>query len=305
MTAVRWTSADVREGALAFGGLETWYRVAGRLDGDRVPLVVLHGGPGGTSDYLDPLLALSERGRPVVQYDQVGNGRSSHLRDRDASSLTIELFLAQLDGLLAHLGLEHGYHLLGHSWGGMLAAEHGLLRPPGLRSLVLASTPASIDEFVAATRRLRAQLPDGVDGALRRLEATGVTDGPEYEVAAHAFYAQHVCRLADWPEELTRSFAQVAADPTVYLAMNGPSEFDVTGSIAGWSLIERAAGLVVPTLLASGRHDEVAPEAVRPLADALPDARWRVFEGSSHVPHMEEPAEFLAVVRRFLDDHEG
>lgn len=285
--AVAWTSAQVGEGMVAFGDLTTWYRVAGELAAERLPLVLLHGGPGGTSDYLEPLLALGDRGVPVVQYDQVGNGRSSHLNGVDPSQLTIELFLAQLDGLLEALGIQDGYHLLGHSWGGMVAAEHGLTRPRGLRSLVLASTPGSIELYSAGTRRLRDEHGDA---------------GPDAE---QAFYARHVCRLPEWPEELTRSFAQVEADPTVYHAMNGPNEYEVTGSIAGWSLLERASNLATPTLLASGRYDEVVPEAVAPLAEAIRDARWHVFEHSSHVAHMEEPDEFLAVVDAFLAAHEA
>ncbi|MHB8506233.1 MAG: alpha/beta fold hydrolase, partial [Acidimicrobiales bacterium] len=109
----------VREGTVGSVAGETWYRVAGEL-GPAVPLVALHGGPGATHDYLLALSALAERGRPVVLYDQLGNGRSTHRPDRGADFWTVELFLDELDVVLAALGIDGAYHLLGQSWGGML-----------------------------------------------------------------------------------------------------------------------------------------------------------------------------------------
>src|SRR6266480_1315039 len=123
---------------------ETWYRIEGDLlpdDPDApAPLVTLHGGPGATHDYLLSLTDLAEDGRSVVFYDQTGNGKSTHFPDRGAEYYTVDLFVRELANLIEHLGIADRYHVLGQSWGGMLAQEHAITRPPGLRSVVLSNT---------------------------------------------------------------------------------------------------------------------------------------------------------------------
>jgi L-proline amide hydrolase len=287
------------EGTVPFLEHQTWYRVTGEF-GDHVPLVVLHGGPGATHDYLLRVAALADTGRAVVHYDQVGNGRSTHLPDAAPEFWTVELFLAELDNLLAALGIADRYALLGQSWGGMLAAEHAVRSPAGLRGLVIADSPASMALWSAAADALRAELPPEVDETLRRHEAAGTTDTDQYADAVRVFYDRHVCRVP-WPPEVSATFDALDEDPTVYHTMNGPSEFHVIGSLRDWSIVDRLGAIDVPTLLISGRHDEATPETVQPFYDGIPDVRWEVFDESSHMPQVEETERFLATVGGFLD----
>ncbi|WP_278387598.1 proline iminopeptidase-family hydrolase [Pseudomonas oryzihabitans] len=294
---------QVQEGYADFHGHQTWYRVTGELASGRLPLVVAHGGPGCTHDYVDSFKDLAERGWPVVHYDQLGNGRSTHLRGIDPGFWTVALFLDELDNLLRHLGIRQ-YVLLGQSWGGMLAAEHGVRQPEGLRGLVIANSPASMALWREAAAGLRAELPAEVQATLERHEAAGTTDSPEYRAASEVFYARHVCRVQPMPAEVARTFAAIDADPTVYHAMNGPTEFHVIGSLRDWSVIERLERIQVPTLLISGRHDEATPACVEPFDRLIPDARWRIFENSSHMPHVEEREACMATVAIFLAELE-
>jgi len=293
-----------KEGHAEFNGYRTWYRVVGDLGSGKLPLVTLHGGPGGTHDYLEPYSRLAAEGRAVIFYDQLGAGRSTHLREKGADFWTVELFLAELDNLLRHLGIEKGYHLLGQSWGGMLGAEHGVRRPAGLRSLVISDSPASMVLWVREADRLREALPPEVQQALLRHEAAGTTDSPEYATAVRVFYDRHLCRLDPWPESLNRSFQYMQEDPTVYHTMNGPSEFHVIGSLKTWSIIDRLDRIQAPVLLISGRHDEATPATVQPYADRIPDVRWTIFEESSHLPHLEEGEACLKLVADFLAANE-
>lgn len=294
---------QVQEGYADFHGHQTWYRVTGELASGRLPLVVAHGGPGCTHDYVDSFKDLAEHGWPVVHYDQLGNGRSTHLRGIDPGFWTVALFLDELGNLLRHLGIGQ-YVLLGQSWGGMLAAEHGVRQPAGLRGLVIANSPASMALWRAAAAGLRAELPSAVQATLERHEAAGTTDSPEYRAASEVFYARHVCRVQPLPAEVARTFAAIDADPTVYHAMNGPTEFHVIGSLRDWSVIERLARIQVPTLLISGRHDEATPACVEPFDRLIPDVRWRIFENSSHMPHVEEREACMATVAIFLAEVE-
>jgi L-proline amide hydrolase len=297
----------VSDGYADFRGNQTWYRVTGSLDAGRdngkAPLVVLHGGPGCTHDYLDSLTGLAAAGRPVVHYDQLGNGRSTHLRDKGADFWTVELFVEELDNLITHLGIADGYHVMGQSWGGMLGAEHAVTGPEGLRSLVIADSPASMELWLAAANRLREQLPEDVQATLLRHEEAGTTDSEEYAEATRVFYDRHVCRIP-WPDEVARTFAAMDEDPTVYHTMNGPSEFHVVGPLKDWSIIDRLHRVAVPTFLISGRYDEATPEVVQPYADGIADVRWQIFENSSHMPHVEEKDAVLAAVAAFIDSRD-
>ncbi|MEJ8641978.1 alpha/beta fold hydrolase [Streptomyces sp. MS1.HAVA.3] len=153
------TVAPSAKGRVPFGEYRTWYRITGTPGGERPAVVVLHGGPGSTHDYLLSLAALADEGWPVVHYDQLGSGGSTRLPDRGADFWTVELFEAELDNLLRELGVADDYVLLGQSWGGMLAARHAARRPAGLRGLIIANSPASYLLWREEMEVLRAALP--------------------------------------------------------------------------------------------------------------------------------------------------
>lgn len=203
---------------------QTWYRIYGDLKtSKRPPLVVLHGGPGIPSDYLWPLSTLTEKyGVPVVVYDQIGNGRSTHLRDRsgDTKFWTEELFRNELDNLLSKLGInEKQYDILGHSWGGMLGSAFATYKPKNLRRLVIYSSPASMDDWIKSANRLRAELPQDVQNILTREEKAGRVTSKEYLAATNVYYERHLCRVLPFPTELQMSLKWIEEDPTVYMTM--------------------------------------------------------------------------------------
>jgi len=181
----------------------------------------------------------------------------------------------------------------------MLAMEHALDHPAGLRALVVADSPASIPLWVAEANRLRADLPPDVHATLTRHEAAGTTDDPAYEAAVMVFYERHLCRVP-FPDCVQRTFAQLAEDPTVYHTMNGPSEFHVVGSLKTWDITDRLHEITTPTLLVSGRHDEATPLIVGQIHERIAGSEWALFEESSHMPHVEETDAFLERVDAFL-----
>jgi len=258
------------------------------------------GGPGCTHDYVDACRDSANTGRAVIHYDQIGNGRSTHLPSKPVEFWQPSLFLAELENLLSYLCIENNYALLGQSWGGMLGAEHAVRQPSGLKALIIANSPASMALWLQAAARLRSELPADVQATLLAHEITGTIDSAEYKAASQVFYQRHVCRLDPWPEEVLRTFAAMDADPTVYHAMNGPTEFHVIGSMKDWTIVDRLPCINVPVLLISGRYDEAAPEVVQPFADLIPKVEWVIFENSSHMPHVEEREACMACVVRFL-----
>jgi L-proline amide hydrolase len=292
-------------GSLSFRGWQTWYRITGDLEAaSKTPVVVLHGGPGATHNYTLRMARLSEQGWPVIHYDQLGAGLSTHLPGEGADFWTVDLFLDELDNLLDGLGVGGNYHLIGQSWGGMLGAEHAIRKPAGLRSFVIADSPASMDLWVSEANRLRESLPREVQEVLLKHEEAGTTDSSEYAEAEKVFYDRHVCRVVPNPPEVAQSFANIAEDPTVYHTMNGPSEFHVIGTLRDWTVVDRVRDIAAPTLLVSGAYDEATPATMQPFMDGIPDVRWEMFPQSSHMPHVEEEERFLTVVGGFLHEHE-
>ncbi|MGB2874301.1 MAG: alpha/beta fold hydrolase [Gaiellaceae bacterium] len=270
---------------LPFLDWQTWYTVVG--DGEapgRLPLLVLHGGPGSAHDALEGLGALSAQGRRVVFYDQLGSGESD--RPDDTSLWTVETFVDQLRSVREGLGLDR-IHLYGSSWGGMLALEYALTRPEGLTSLVLNSTPTSAPRWAEEAKRLYAALPPGLTE----------------EAAEKEFWLRHICRIDPEPEPLRRSREKFGAQ--VYETMWGPNEFTVTGTLKDWDVIDRLGEIRVPALITSGRYDECTPALVEPLHRGIEGSEWVIFEESAHVPYLEEPDRYLAVVGAFLDGVEA
>ncbi len=287
------------DGRMTWNGRETWYRVVGELDSGPTPVIICHGGPGAAHDYTEPIAELSRFGRGCVLYDQVGCGKSTHLPDAPAEFWSPQLFKDELAELARHLGVADRYAVVGQSWGGMLAMEHALDHPEGLRAIVVADSPASMPLWVEEANRLREDLPPDVQETLTRHETDGTTDDPAYEEAVRVYYDRHLCRVP-WPDCVQRTFALMAEDPTVYHTMNGPSEFHCIGSLKTWDITERLSEIDTPTLLVSGRYDEATPHIVQQIHERIPGAQWELFDESSHMPHVEQSDAFLARVETFL-----
>lgn len=264
-------------------------------DQNGIPLLVLHGGPGCTWDYLEPLSAL-EGGRPVIFYDQLGCGDSD--RPDDPSLWTLERYVDELVAVREALGLDR-LHILGQSWGTMLAVEYMLTRhPAGVVSLVLSAPCLSVSRWAADGRRYLQSLPEDHRQAVLRAEETGAYDDPAYGEAMNAYYRRHVCRLDPWPACLTRSFERLNTE--IYLQMWGPSEFTITGSLRDFERAERLHECAVPALFTCGEFDEAAPATTAYYHRMMPGSEIAVFEGASHEHHLEDTADYLSLVREFL-----
>lgn len=278
-------------------GYRVWYRViGGGAEQENTPLLCLHGGPGAAHDYLENLAALASVNRRVIFYDQLGCGRSD--KPVNTARWQVPRFVTELAMVRRELNLEY-VHILGQSWGGMLAIEYALTQPAGLSSLILANTTASIPLWVAEANRLRAQLPQEVNATLLQHEAAGTTDTEDYQKAMEVFYDRHVVRVKPLPDYVQRSFDQI--NNPVYLTMNGPSEFHVIGTIKNWDRTDRLAEIHIPTLILSGKYDESTPHINEILHRGIAGSEWILFENSSHLAHVEEAELYVQTVNAFLN----
>jgi proline-specific peptidase len=228
--------------------------------------------------------------RAVVVYDQVGCGHSSH---PPADELGLGVFIEELTNLREHLHLDR-MHLLGTSWGGMLAIEYALLQPRGLVGLVLSSTLTNIGSWADEARRLRDEMPERYRRVLtERQSAPDIS----LEEAEAAFDRRHICRLEDAPEIQKMKHA---SNKEVYRALWGPNEWTPTGTLSGWDVRDRLHELDVPTLVTAGRYDLCTPRILRELKEGLPHSKTVVFDASSHTPYLEEAGAYANELSRFL-----
>jgi proline iminopeptidase len=283
----------VKEGYVNVTGGKVWYEIVG--SGDAIPLIVLHGGPGFTHDYLEPLGALCKE-RPVVFYDQLGAGKSD--RPHDKSLWTVESFVKELAQLRTELGLKR-VHILGHSAGTVLLTDYALTQPQGVVSLTFSDALCSYPEWEKDAALYRRELPADTRAILDRHEASGYTDCPEYQGAMVQYYKLHVCRLPVWPDSLERSFA--GHNDEVYVTMQGTNEFTCTGNLKDWDRTARLKEIRTPSLYIAGRlGSETSVRATTICHNALPGSEMVIFEESSHMPIYEEPHKYLKVVRDFI-----
>jgi proline-specific peptidase len=285
---------------------ETWCRVVG--EGDRTPIVLLHGGPGYNSEYLRRFENFASTGRTVIRYDQIGSGRSvvadEHYRP---GVFTVELFRRELNRLREELGLDEVV-LVGQSWGVMLALEHAIEGAPGIRGLVLMSGPASMEEWTAETLRLRDQLPEDVRETLAREETAGRVGSLEFKEAYAVWERTHVLRMDEPPPWEAEGLEIFERDMRVYDLTTGGAEFPTEGTtfeLADWDIRPLLGRVSAPTLLLSGRYDEATPAVMSTLQHGIAGSQWHILEESSHSCHTEEEALTMLLVADFLARIEG
>jgi len=285
------------EGYIPVTGGKVWYRIVGT--GQGTPLLVLHGGPGYPSYYLNPLAALGTD-RPVVFYDQLGCGRSD--QPADTSLYTVEGFVQRLGEVRKALGLDK-VDIYGHSWGSMLAVSYMLTQPKGVEKLILAGPALSVPRWSHDADSLLTTLPDSIQAVIHENEAAGTTDSPAYQNAVMAFYAKYVCRMDPWSADLDSTLQGMGE--LVYSYMEGPSEFTITGTLKSFDVTKDLGRIHVPTLFIVGQHDEAVPSTAAYYQSLVPGAKLVVIPGASHLAMQEKPEEYNAALRSFLADPAG
>ena len=271
---------------------ELFYEQRGSSSG--TPLVCVHGGPGFTALYLEPLFRLAGQ-LPVVCYDQAGCGRAR--RSGARRSFSLAGFVDELEQLRRALGCE-SMHLLGHSFGGAIIGEYILAHPERVASAVFASVSIDIPRWIADGERLVSKLPLMQRMILNEGKRSGQLLSPQYQEALARYYDQHVYGVSPLPERIQQSIDQ--ADSVTYSTVWGPNELLVTGVVRDYSLTPRLGEIRCPTLFTCGRFDEATPEAHEFFASQVAGARCAVFEKSAHHPQETEEEAYIALLQEFL-----
>jgi len=282
------------------GTFEVWTRKAG--DHPTLKILLLHGGPGATHEYLLPLEEpLVGAGYEIYFYDQLG----SHLSDQpdDASLWEIPRFVDEVEQVRAGLGLERMV-LYGQSWGGVLGIEYALAHPDRLQGLVVSNMMSDVSAYNAyAEQVLMPAMDQDALAEIKRMERDGETGDPAYEaLLIEHYYVDHLLRRPpeEWPEEVTSSLGHL--NHQVYDLLNGPSELGAIGTLKHWDRSGDLAGIDVPTLVMGAQLDTMDPEHLRWMADQLPRGRYHHSPEGSHMAHIDDHDTYVAGLLAFLRD---
>jgi proline iminopeptidase len=287
------------------GDFRVWTKRVG--NNPRLKVLLLHGGPGATHEYLIPFDGfLPQEGIEYYYYDQLG----SHYSDQpDEPELwEVDRFVDEVEQVRVALGLDrHDFVLYGQSWGGALALEYALAHQEHLKGLVVSNMMASIPSYNEyAENVLMPQMDQEALAEIKRMEAEGRTDDPRYETLLREhYYGCHVCRLPleEWPEPVTRSFAHI--NPAIYVPLQGPSELGASGKLLNWDRGPDLPNIDVPTLVMGAEHDTMDPAYLRWMAEQLPQGRYHHCPDGSHLALVDDAETYFAGLVGFLRDLEA
>ncbi len=291
----------IQEGYMPYLGYQTYYRIVGECEGNKKPLLLLHGGPGSTHNYFEVFDELAEDGRAIIMYDQLGCG-NSFVENRPELWCS-KTWDEELIALRKHLGLEH-VHILGQSWGGMLLIEYLInYKPEGVQSAILSSTLPSAKLWAQEQHRQIRFLPKEMQDAIAKAEESGHFDAPEYLAANEEFMLRHCAGevTEDSPECLRRP---KKSGTEAYVHGWGPNEYVPSGSLRDFEYTDRLGEIQVPTLITNGTNDLCTPLVAKTMFDRIPNAKWELFEDSRHMPFVEEHAKYMQLMRRWMEEND-
>ena len=285
----------IREGYVnADKGVQLYYRVLGS---GSEPVVLIHGGPGLTSDYLADDLVTMARNHSLFVYDQRGIGRSTLVSD--STALAAQRYVEDLEAIRKHLGLEQ-LTLLGHSWGAAPAALYAMQYPERTRRMILVGTiPAERSGLVSAFQAMAAARDSAT---LRRMvELSRIRQAnPDDRTACREYYQLWFTPFFGNIEARKRMKGNVCAGSSESLKNKQNVDRFTFASLGSWDWLTALSGAAVPTLIIHGELDPLPIESARKWTAAMPNARLLELKGIGHFPFVEAPDAFFAAVDRFL-----
>jgi proline iminopeptidase len=291
--------AGIRMLPVMGGQYKVWTK---RLGSGPLKVLVLHGGPGLSHEYLEALESfLPPAGIQMYYYDQLGCNNSD--QPQDASLWTLERYVEEVEAVRAGLGLDQ-FVLYGHSWGGILAIDYALKYQKYLRGLVISNMAASMQSFLRHNNRFKLELPLQTQQRLHELEVRQDYDSPEYQkILIQELYPRMICRTHPWPEPVTRAFRHINSQ--VYLQMQGKSEFVATGNLRNWDRWDRLHEIEVRSLTVGARYDEMDPQDMERMAQSMRNARYAYCPNGSHLCMWDDQATYFRHLLGFFREISG
>jgi proline iminopeptidase len=282
----------------AKGTFHVWTKRFG--NNPKIKVLLLHGGPGATHEYFECFESfLPQEGIEFIYYDQLGSAYSDQPKDYEL--WTTERFVEEVEQVRQALGLDKdNFYLLGHSWGGILAIEYALKYQQHLKGLIISNMMSSAPEYAAyANNVLAKQMDPAVLKQIRDFEARKDYDNPKFmELLIPNYYAQHICRLQEWPDPVNRAFAKI--NKNVYVLLQGPSEFGLSGRLEKWDRKADLKMIAVPTLVVGAQYDTMDPEHMKMMSTRFQNGSYLYCPNGSHMDMWDDQQVYMAGLINFL-----
>lgn len=281
------------------GTFKVWTKTIG--NNPRVKVLLLHGGPAMTHEYMEAFESFfPKEGFEIIEYDQLGSYYSD--QPTDSSLWTTERFVEEVEQVRTALGLtKDNFYILGNSWGGILAMEYALKYQQNLKGLIICNMMASIPDYEKYNGVLRSRMRPSLVDSLQQYEAKGLFKDPTYqELVFNEYYTKHLCRLPEWPEPVNRCFKHI--NESVYVMMQGPSEFKVGGRLLTWDRKADLPKITVPTLTVGAKYDTMDPAHMEWMSKQVQNGKYLYCPNGSHLSMWDDQQIFMDGVIKFIKE---
>ncbi len=282
------------------GTFKVWTKRFG--NNPKMKLLLLHGGPGATHEYWECMESfLPKEGIEFIYYDQLGSAYSD--QPQDTSLWNLDRFVEEVEQVRTTLALnKDNFYLLGHSWGGWLAQQYALKYQNNLKALIISNAMSSSPAYNKyAEEVLSKQLDPAVLAEIKALEANGEFENPRYmELLMPNFYNQFICRLPmeEWPDPMLRAFNKL--NHAIYVMMQGPSEFGLSGKLEHWDVGNRLGAITIPTLVIAAKHDTMDPAHLKWMAEQVQNGSYLLCENGSHMCMWDDQQRYMNGLIQFM-----
>ena len=281
------------------GTFKVWTKTIG--NNPRVKVLLLHGGPAMTHEYMEAFESFfPKEGFEIIEYDQLGSYYSD--QPTDSSLWTTERFVEEVEQVRTALGLtKDNFYILGNSWGGILAMEYALKYQQNLKGLIICNMMASIPDYEKYNGVLRSRMRPSLVDSLQQYEAKGLFKDPTYqELVFNEYYTKHLCRLPEWPEPVNRCFKHI--NESIYVMMQGPSEFKVGGRLLTWDRKADLPKITVPTLTVGAKYDTMDPAHMEWMSKQVQNGKYLYCPNGSHLSMWDGQQVFMDGVIKFIKE---
>lgn len=286
------------------GKFKVWTKTVG--NNPKIKVLLLHGGPGGTHEFFECFDGFfPKESIEYIYYDQLGSYYSD--QPNDNRLWTNERFVEEVEQVRKALKLDSSnFYLMGQSWGGILAMEYALKYQKNLKGLIIANMMASAPAYNKyAEDVLGPKLDPKVFAQIKVFEKNKDYSNPKYtELLFKYYYTEHILRkpLKEWPESVTRAFKHL--NPNVYVYMQGPSEFGITGNatLKNWDVTARLKSITVPTLTIGAKYDTMDPQHMKWISEEVQNGRFLFCPNGSHCSQYDDQEHYFPGIIKFLRD---
>jgi len=287
------------------GVFKVWTKRIG--NNPKIKVLLLTGGPGASHEYAECFESFfPKEGIEFYYYDQLTTGFSDN--PKDSSLFNLDRYVEEVEQVRKALGLtSDNFYVWGHSWGGILAMQYALKYQGNMKALIISNMMSStVDYNNYAKDVLARQLDPKVLDSIRDIEKRGDYKSPKYmELLMPNFYAKHICRipLDKWPEPVLRSFSKMNED--LYVAMQGPSEFGLSGKLTGWDVKAELPKLTIPVLTIGGQFDTMDPGHMKWMSTQVQNGSYLLCPNGSHMSCYDDQQIYMTGLIKFIKAVDG